>query len=71
MRALRRLFGLVALAGVAVGAAVVLRGRFSRPEERADLYFADGSMASFEAGDVDADRLFALAREGLGAARAV
>lgn len=68
---MRRLFGLLTLIGVAVGATVVLRRRLSGPDERVDLYFADGSMASFEAGDADAERLFALARDGLAAVRAV
>jgi hypothetical protein len=71
VRAIRRLFGLVALVGVAIGATVVVRRRLSRPGERIDLYFADGSMTSLEAGDVEADGLFALARDGLGAARTI
>jgi len=71
MTFLRRLFGLVTLVGVAVVAAVVVRRRFARPQERADLYFADGGMASFEPDDLEGARLFALGREALDAARLV
>ena len=69
MRALRRLLGLVTLVAVAVGAAVVLRRRVGGSRERVDLYFEDGSMASFEEGSPDADRMLGFAREALAAAR--
>lgn len=70
MRFLRRLLGLAALVGLAVGGAVVARRRLSGPEERADCYFADGTMASFEEGSPEGARMFALARDALAAARA-
>lgn len=70
MRVLRRLLGLIALAAVAAGAAVVLRRRVGGSRERVDLYFEDGSMASFEEGSLDADRMLGFAREALAAARA-
>lgn len=69
MTFLRRLLGLAAFVGVAVGATVFVRRRLAGADERVDLYFADGSMASFEAGDVEAHRFVALARDGLGAVR--
>ncbi len=69
MRLLRRLLGLVALAAVAAGATVVLRRRVGGSRERVDLYFEDGSMASFEEGSPDADRMLGFAREALAAAR--
>jgi hypothetical protein len=58
------------VAGLVAGAAGVLllrRRRHARPEH-VDLYFADGSMVSLERGP-EADRLLAVAREGLAAAR--
>jgi hypothetical protein len=70
VRLLRRLFGLVTLVAVAVGAAVVVRRRVTRPQERVDLYYEDGSMTSFEPDSPEAGELFALAREALAAARA-
>lgn len=70
MSFLRRLLGLIALAAVAAGATVVLRRRVGGSRERVDLYFEDGSMASFEEGSPDADRMLGLAREALAAARA-
>lgn len=70
VRALRRLLGLVMLVGVAAGAAVVLRRRVGGARERVDLYFEDGSMASFEEGSPDADRMLGFARDALTAARA-
>jgi hypothetical protein len=69
VRALRRLLGLVTLAAVAAGAAVVLRRRVGGSRERVDLYFADGSMASFEEGSPEADRMLGFARDALAAAR--
>jgi hypothetical protein len=69
LRALRRLIGLVTLVAVAAGAAVILRRRVGGSRERADLYFEDGSMASFEAGSPDADRMLGFARDALAAAR--
>ena len=45
---MRRAFGLVALAGAAVGAAFYLRRRSDAESARADLYFEDGSMLSLD-----------------------
>lgn len=65
MTFLRRLFGLAALAGVAVGAAVVLRRRAGSGRERVDLYYDDGSMTTFEDGAPEALALLSHAREAL------
>ena len=70
VRFLRRLLGVVMLAAVAAGAAVVLRRRAGGSRERVDLYFEDGSMASFDESSPDADRMLGFAREALAAARA-
>ena len=62
---------LSALAGAVLAAAgvVLLRRRRSRPSERVDVYYADGSMVSLEQGGGGRDRALALAREALEAAR--
>jgi hypothetical protein len=65
----RRLFGLVALAAVAVGAAVVLRRRAGSGRERVDLYYEDGSMTTLEDGTPEATELLGHAREALAAVR--
>jgi hypothetical protein len=67
MRALRRLFGFLALAAVAAGAAVFVRRRTAGPRERVDLYYADGSMTSLAKGMPEAERLLGLARDAVGA----
>jgi hypothetical protein len=55
---------------VAAGAAgVALLRRRSRPKERVDVYFADGSMVSFASGSPAGDRLLPLARRLLATAR--
>jgi len=65
----RRLFGLAALAAVAVGAAVVLRRRAAGSRERVDLYYEDGSMTTLEDGTPDALALLGYARDAFVAAR--
>jgi len=65
----RRLFGFATLAALAVGAVVVMRRRAGL-RERVDLYYEDGSMATLERGDADAQALLGHAREALDAARA-
>ena len=71
MSLVRRLLGLLAMIGLAVGATVMLRRRLAQPKERVDVYFADGAMATFEGGDPEAEPFFALAREGIDAVRAL
>ena len=70
MTFLRRLLGFVTFAAVAVGAAFVLRRRAAGARERVDLYYEDGSMATLEAGDPDAEALLSHARDALATARA-
>lgn len=69
MRLLRKALGLLSLAALAAGAVIVARRRFVRNRERVDVYYEDGSMASYEEGSADAERLLPLAREALNAAR--
>jgi len=69
MRALRRLFGFLMLAGVAFAGIVVYRRRFAARRERIDLYYEDGSLVSFEDGSDAAARLLPLASDVLRAAR--
>ena len=69
MRFLRRLFGFATLAALAVGAVVVMR-RHTGLRERVDLYYEDGSMATLERGDDEAQALLGHARDALAAARA-
>ena len=56
------------LAAGSVAGSVLFRRRAARRRERADLYFADGSMVSL-AGAGDAAALIRHAREALDAAR--
>ena len=65
---MRRLLGLLALAGALLAAAGLLRRGVTRRRERVDLYFEDGSMVSLADGSPDGDRLLALGREALRAA---
>ena len=64
-RASRALTIAVAVAGAA---GLVAWRRRSRRRERVDLYFADGSMVSFERGSVEGGRLLPVAREIVAAA---
>ena len=60
----------VAAAGAASAAgAVLLRRRVARGRDRAELYFADGSLVTLTQGSPEADRLLAQARELLAASR--
>jgi hypothetical protein len=69
MTFLRKTAGLLALAGLAAGAAILVRRRVSGPRERVDLYYDDGAMASLDANEPDTARLLAHARDALAAAR--
>ncbi len=61
------------LTGAVIGAAAVAGAlmwrRRSRKHDHVDLYFADGSMVSFEHGSMDAERLLPLAHDVVAAAR--
>ena len=63
----RRLLAL----GLAVGSllGIALYARRGRAQERIDLYFADGSLATLDGGAPEAARLIAQARDALRAAR--
>ena len=63
----RRLLAL----GLAVGSllGIGLYARRGRAQERIDLYFADGSLATLDGGAPEAARLIAQARDALRAAR--
>jgi hypothetical protein len=47
----------------ALAASAMYRRRSARRLERAELYAADGSMASLPEGSVDAERMLSLARD--------
>jgi hypothetical protein len=64
----RFLTGFLLAAGSLAGA-IVYRRRFARRQERVDLYYEDGSMASFGQRSADAPRLLSLARDVLQAAQ--
>jgi hypothetical protein len=67
---LRRLLGFAALLGFALAVASFVRRGAGRRRERVDLYYDDGSMVSLPDGSPESDRLLALGREALRAARA-
>lgn len=64
----RKLLVLVAATGAVLASLAFFRHGGGRGRERVDLYFADGSMVSLSEG-ADAERLLALARTALAAAR--
>jgi len=65
----RRAIAVAAAAAGSAAGAVFLRRRASRRRERAELYFADGSLVTLTQGSPEADRLLAHARGVLAAAR--
>jgi hypothetical protein len=65
----RSVVGLVAAGAALAGAIVFVRTKTGVEREHVDVYFADGSMVSLEAGSSDGDRLLPLARRALTAAR--
>ncbi len=70
MRALRRLFGFLALLGVAFVGILVYRRRFASRQERAELYYEDGTLVTHADGSSEAQTLLPLARELIETARA-
>jgi hypothetical protein len=54
---------LLLLVFAALAGTVMYRRRSARRLERVELYAADGSMASFPEGSVDAERMLSLARD--------
>jgi len=69
VRALRKLLGFLMLVGIAFAGVVVYRRRFAARRERVDLYYEDGSLASYEQGSDGAESLLPLAHDVLRAAR--
>ncbi|MGH3011796.1 MAG: hypothetical protein ACRDLZ_08140 [Gaiellaceae bacterium] len=65
----RRVAAALVALGSVVGAAAIWRKRSGTGKERADVYFADGSMVSFAGGSDEAARLFPVARRILAQAR--
>jgi hypothetical protein len=65
----RRLAAAVVAVGSVLGAAALWRRRSGAGKERADVYFADGSMVSFPEGSDEAGALFPIARRILAQAR--
>ena len=66
---MRRLLGLAALVGFALAVASFVRRGAGRRRERVDLYYDDGSMVSLQDGSPESERLLALGRDALRAAR--
>jgi len=66
----RRLLGFSALLGFALAVASFVRRGAGRRRERVDLYYDDGSMVSLPDGSPESERLLALGRDALRAARA-
>ena len=70
MASKRKLFsGLLLIALSLAGAALFRRRRTARGEQ-VDLYYADGTMVTFEPGSPQGDSLLALARDVMREARA-
>jgi hypothetical protein len=65
----RRLVLFGGVVGGALAAIALARRGSARRRERVDLYYADGSMVSLADGSPDAERLLALGRNTLYAAR--
>ena len=65
----RRALAVAAAAAGSAAGAVFLRRRATRRRERAELYFADGSLVTLTQGSPEADRLLAHARDLLAASR--
>ena len=65
----RRTLAVAAAAAGSAAGAVFLRRRASRRRERAELYFADGSLVTLTQGSPEPDQLLARARDVLAAAR--
>ncbi len=60
---------MVVAVGSVAGAAALWRRRSDAGKDRADVYFADGSMVSFPEGSDEAAALFPIARRLLAQAR--
>jgi hypothetical protein len=65
----RRFAAALVAVGSVVGAAALWRRRSGAGKDRADVFFADGSMVSFPEGSAEAGTLFPIARRILAQAR--
>lgn len=65
----RKLLGLLGFGTGLLAGSVLYRRSFGRRRERIDVYFDDGSMVSYTDGSPEAEKLLAVARSALGAAR--
>jgi hypothetical protein len=65
----RRLTAFVVALGSLAGAAALWRRRSGKGKEHVDVYFADGSMVTFDEGSDEAARLLPIARRLLSSAR--
>ena len=65
----RKVLGLLGFGTGMLAGSVLYRRSFGRGRARVDVYFDDGSMASYDEGSPQGDTLFALARDALAAAR--
>ena len=63
----RKLVTGMLLAAGSLAGSVLVRRRAARRRERVDLYADDGSMHSYAAGSIEADRLLPIAHEILAA----
>jgi hypothetical protein len=52
-----------------VAGSVIFRRSFTKPRDRVDVYFDDGSMVSFVDGSPEAEKLLPVASDVLAAAR--
>jgi hypothetical protein len=66
---MRKLLGLLGFGTGALAGSILFRRAFGRRRARVDVYFADGSMISFDEGSPEAERLLPSARDALAAAR--
>jgi hypothetical protein len=65
----RKAAAALAAVAAAVAAVISLRRLRARRRARVDLYFGDGSLVSLREGTPEGDRLLALSRQVLSAAR--
>lgn len=65
----RRALGLFGFATGLFAGSVLYRRTVARRRERVDVYFANGSMMTFDDGSPEADTLLPIARDALSAVR--
>jgi hypothetical protein len=65
----RRFLTVFGFASGIVAGSVIFRRSFTKPRDRVDVYFDDGSMVSFVDGSPEAEKLLPVASDVLAAAR--